>query len=112
MSIVASTRRKLSSTEKESLRTWILSMESRGCPIRPQMLQVMANILLAKRGDTTTPATIGINWSIVLQTKTFTILMRLDLLLGSLPLQKLYAAVIDQVNQASSNLEIANGSLP
>ena len=61
-SITDKKRQKLSPTEEESLRTWILSMESRGCSVRPQMLQVMANILLLKRGTTAVPLTVGINW--------------------------------------------------
>jgi len=38
------------------------TMELRGCPVRPQMLHDIANILLAKRGYETNPLTISINW--------------------------------------------------
>ena len=43
---------KLSINEEESLLQWILSMDKRGAPPRPAVVREMANLLLAKRGET------------------------------------------------------------
>jgi hypothetical protein len=43
---------KLTQTEEESLLRWILSMDLRGAAPRPTAVGEMANILLAKRGET------------------------------------------------------------
>lgn len=40
---------KLTQTEEESLKKWILSMDTRGAAPRPAMVREMANLLLAKR---------------------------------------------------------------
>jgi len=52
---------KLTETEEESLRKWILSMDSRGAAPRPSIVREMANILLAARGSTPSPS-VGQNW--------------------------------------------------
>ncbi|RFU34431.1 hypothetical protein B7463_g1956, partial [Scytalidium lignicola] len=41
--------------EEESLRNWIISMGKRGLPPRPSDVQSMANILIAERGESTSP---------------------------------------------------------
>lgn len=43
---------KLSTNEEESLLQWILSMDKRGAPPRPAVVREMANLLLAKWGET------------------------------------------------------------
>jgi hypothetical protein len=43
---------KLTQTEEESLLRWILSMDLRGAAPRPTAVGEMANLLLAKRGET------------------------------------------------------------
>jgi hypothetical protein len=52
---------KLTQTEEESLKRWILSMDSRRAAPRPTIVRDMANLLLAKRG-TTSVETIGEKW--------------------------------------------------
>lgn len=52
---------KLTQIEEESLRKWILSMDSRGAAPRPATVREMANLLLAARG-TTSVQTVGENW--------------------------------------------------
>ncbi|OQD91366.1 hypothetical protein PENVUL_c284G00185, partial [Penicillium vulpinum] len=52
---------KLTEIEEESLRKWILSMDSRGAAPRPATVREMANLLLQQRGIT--PAlSVGENW--------------------------------------------------
>ena len=53
---------KLSVTEEESLQQWILSVDQRGMPPRIASVREMADLLLSKRSDTTTPPTVGQNW--------------------------------------------------
>jgi len=53
---------KLSETEESTLRDWIISMDKRGCPVRPSMVELMANCLLAKRDSIDLPPTVGKNW--------------------------------------------------
>jgi hypothetical protein len=43
---------KLTKIEEESLRKWVLSMDSRGVAPRPATVREMANLLLASRGST------------------------------------------------------------
>ena len=43
---------KLTQNEEESLRKWILSMDSRGVAPRPSTIREMADLLLATRGTT------------------------------------------------------------
>lgn len=52
---------KLTKTEENSLKNWIISMDIRGEPPRPQTVSDMANLLLATRG-TTPIRNIGKNW--------------------------------------------------
>lgn len=52
---------KLTQIEEESLRKWILSMDSRGAAPQPATVREMANLLLAARG-TTLVQTVGENW--------------------------------------------------
>jgi DDE superfamily endonuclease/helix-turn-helix, Psq domain/Tc5 transposase DNA-binding domain len=52
---------KLTQIEEDSLKKWILSMDSRGAAPRPTTVREMANILLAARGATP-PLTVGENW--------------------------------------------------
>lgn len=52
---------KLTQIEEESLRKWILSINSRGAAPRPATVREMANLLLAARG-TTLVQTVGENW--------------------------------------------------
>jgi hypothetical protein len=52
---------KLTKIEEESLKKWILSMDSRGAPPRPSIVRRMANLLLAARGSTPTTS-VGQNW--------------------------------------------------
>ncbi|OGE47182.1 hypothetical protein PENARI_c057G04216 [Penicillium arizonense] len=52
---------KLTEIEEESLKKWILSMDSRGAPPRPSIVRRMANLLLAARGSTPTTS-VGQNW--------------------------------------------------
>lgn len=52
---------KLSQTEEETLKQWILSMDTRGAAPRPAAVREMANVLLAKRG-TTPIKTVGEKW--------------------------------------------------
>jgi hypothetical protein len=54
--------RKLSPTEEETLKLWIISMDERGMPPRIATVRQMANLLLAKRSNTTTPPIVGQNW--------------------------------------------------
>jgi predicted DNA-binding transcriptional regulator YafY len=56
---------KLTEIEEESLRKWILSMDSRGAAPRPSTVREMADLLLAARGSTrgsTPPLSVGQNW--------------------------------------------------
>jgi hypothetical protein len=53
---------KLSETEEIVLHEWILSMDRRGCPVRPSMVEQMANCLLEKRDITASPPTVGKCW--------------------------------------------------
>lgn len=56
---------KLTNSEEESLERWILSLDKRGVAPRADMVRDMANLLIAKRGDTTDatpPSTVGKNW--------------------------------------------------
>jgi hypothetical protein len=53
---------KLSQNEEISLLEWILSMDDRGSSPRPSMVEDMANLLLAKRGETPV-RTVGVNWT-------------------------------------------------
>lgn len=48
--------------EESPLHNWVLSLERRGVPPRPRMLQEMANILLAERDLTKSPKKVGVNW--------------------------------------------------
>jgi hypothetical protein len=52
---------KLTEIEEESLRKWILSMDSRGAAPRPSTVREMADLLLAARGSTP-PLSVGQNW--------------------------------------------------
>jgi hypothetical protein len=52
---------KLTQNEEESLEKWILNMDARGAAPRPSMVADMANLLLAKRGETPIQ-TVGQNW--------------------------------------------------
>jgi hypothetical protein len=52
---------KMTQNEEESLIQWILSMDRRGAAPRPSHVREMANILLSKRGETTTQ-TVGEKW--------------------------------------------------
>ena len=52
----------LTAAEEESLVRWILSLDQRGASPRPSHVQIMANLLLAKRGSST-PKRVGANWS-------------------------------------------------
>ncbi|OQE39094.1 hypothetical protein PENCOP_c007G01948 [Penicillium coprophilum] len=45
-------RSSTNSTEEESLKKWILSIDSRGSAPRPSTVREMANLLLEKRGTT------------------------------------------------------------
>lgn len=53
---------KLLETEEIALREWIISMDKRGCPVRPSMVEQMANCLLEKRDSIALPPTVGKNW--------------------------------------------------
>lgn len=53
---------KLSKTEEIALHDWIISMDKRGCPVRPSMVEQMANCLLSKRDSITSPLTVGKCW--------------------------------------------------
>jgi predicted HTH domain antitoxin len=52
---------KLSETKEITLREWIISMDKRGCPVRPSMVELMANCLLAKRDSINLTPTVGKN---------------------------------------------------
>ena len=52
---------KLTQTEEESLKQWILSMDLRGAAPRPGTIREMANLLLTKRGSTSIQ-TVGEKW--------------------------------------------------
>jgi hypothetical protein len=52
---------KLTEIEEESLKKWILSMDSRGAAPRPSTVREMANLLLTARGSTP-PLSVGQNW--------------------------------------------------
>ncbi|RFU26301.1 hypothetical protein B7463_g10037, partial [Scytalidium lignicola] len=53
---------RMTQLEEESLRNWIISMGKRGLPPRPSDVQSMANILIAERGESTSPRPVGKNW--------------------------------------------------
>jgi hypothetical protein len=57
-----SRNRKLTSTEESVLIQWITSMDERGQPPQVATVREMANILLAKRDESTSPSTVGTNW--------------------------------------------------
>ncbi|RFU34410.1 hypothetical protein B7463_g1948, partial [Scytalidium lignicola] len=46
---------RMSQLEEESLVQWIFSMGKRGLPPRPSGVQSMANILIAERGEPSSP---------------------------------------------------------
>lgn len=52
---------KLTQVEEDSLKQWILSMDTRGVAPRPATVREMANLLLARRGSTSIQ-TVGENW--------------------------------------------------
>lgn len=52
----------MTDAEEESLLKWILSLDQRGACPQPCHIQVMADILLAKRGFST-PQHVGVNWA-------------------------------------------------
>ena len=52
---------KLTQNEEESLLQWILSMDRRGAAPRPGHVRDMANLLLAKRGESPIQ-TVGEKW--------------------------------------------------
>ena len=52
---------KLDELEEQSLRKWILSMDSRGAAPRPSTVREMADLLLAARGSTPPPL-VGKDW--------------------------------------------------
>ncbi|OQD79338.1 hypothetical protein PENANT_c054G11635 [Penicillium antarcticum] len=52
---------KLTEIEEESLRKWILSMDSRGAAPRPSTVREIADLLLAARGSIPPPS-VGQNW--------------------------------------------------
>ena len=56
-----STGHKMTQAEEESLIKWILSMDLRGNPPRPKLVQDMANLLLATRHKDP-PSSVGKNW--------------------------------------------------
>jgi hypothetical protein len=53
---------KLSKTEEIALHEWILSMDKRGCPVRPSIVTQIANCLLKKYDSITLLSTIGKYW--------------------------------------------------
>ena len=53
---------KLSETEEESLKKWIISMNRRGAAPRPSTVQIMADLLLSDRGDDVPALKTGKNW--------------------------------------------------
>ncbi|EIT76332.1 hypothetical protein AO1008_11411 [Aspergillus oryzae 100-8] len=53
---------KMTSSEEESLKEWILSLDKRGAPPRPAHVREMANILLSKRDTTSPSTTVGEKW--------------------------------------------------
>lgn len=53
---------KLLETEEISLRDWIISIDKRGCPVRPSIVELMANCLLAKRDSINLLPTVGKCW--------------------------------------------------
>jgi hypothetical protein len=52
---------KLTELEEESLKKWILSIDSRGAVPRPSHVREIANLLLEARGFTPPPS-VGQNW--------------------------------------------------
>jgi hypothetical protein len=52
---------KLIEIEEESLKKWILSIDSRGLAPRPSIVREIANLLLEKRGSTPV-LSVGENW--------------------------------------------------
>lgn len=53
---------KLSETKEISLREQIISIDKRGCPVRPSIVELMANCLLAKHNSIDLPPTVGKCW--------------------------------------------------
>ena len=53
---------KLTTSEEESLKDWILSLDKRGALPRPAYVREMANILLSKRDTTSPSTTVGEKW--------------------------------------------------
>lgn len=60
--VIRANGHKLTQNEEESLEKWVLDMDSRGAAPRPSMVAEMANLLLAKRGETPIQ-TVGVNWT-------------------------------------------------
>ncbi|EED12237.1 conserved hypothetical protein [Talaromyces stipitatus ATCC 10500] len=56
------TKRKLTSTEEETLIKRVLSLTKRGYPPRPIFIENWANLLLANRGSDGPIERVGINW--------------------------------------------------
>jgi predicted HTH domain antitoxin len=52
---------KLTEIEENSLKKWVISLDTRGAAPRPYMVEEMANLLLTTRGTTPTQ-TVGKNW--------------------------------------------------
>ena len=59
--LIDRTKRKLTETEEETLLQWILTMDKRSAPLRPNTVRNMADLLLADR-DALKQPTVGINW--------------------------------------------------
>src|SRR5450432_3333418 len=55
---------KLSIAEETTLVQWILSMDQRGLPPRPDSVRQMANLLLEKRSDSNSNRQVGKRWVI------------------------------------------------
>jgi hypothetical protein len=55
---------KLSIAEETTLVQWILSMDQRGLPPRPDSIRQMANLLLEKRSDSNSNRQVGKRWVI------------------------------------------------
>ncbi|GMF67032.1 unnamed protein product [Aspergillus oryzae] len=54
---------KLTASEEESLKKWVLSLNKHGAPPRLAQVREMANILLSKRDTTSPPTTVGEKWA-------------------------------------------------
>jgi hypothetical protein len=55
-------KKKLTECEEETLIQWILSMDKRGFPVRPEFATEKANLLLSNRGPKLANERVGINW--------------------------------------------------